>query len=77
MTVAMIQTSGLPKAPCYFLGRDPLDEPIGRVFRCAQEGDNTIRQTEIATKETAPARGRARAVIVGVTYAEGVGICRC
>jgi hypothetical protein len=43
-TVAMIEASGLPKAPCYFLGRDPLDESIGRVFPCAHDGGYTIYQ---------------------------------
>ena len=38
----MIGASGLPKAPWYFLGRDPLDEPIGRVFRCAPDRGSTI-----------------------------------
>jgi len=72
----MIGASGLPKAPWYFLGRNPLDEPIGRAFRCAQKWATRSGTTAIAAKETAPARGRAGAVIVGVTYAEGVGMCR-
>jgi hypothetical protein len=39
----MIQASGLPKAPCYFLGRGPLDQRIGRVFHCPPDaGGHTI-----------------------------------
>jgi hypothetical protein len=53
----MIRTSGLPKAPWYFLGRDPLDKPIGRVFRCAQDGGNTIRQDGNRRKRNGPSAG--------------------
>jgi len=67
----MIRASGLPKAPCYFLGRDPLDESIGRVFRCAQafiarDGGkgNRSSTTSAMPQKKRPQRGRAGAVLV-------------
>ncbi len=44
----MIAAAGLPKAPCYFLGRDPLDETIGRVFRRAHDDMSRTDPTRTA-----------------------------